>query len=210
MSSLFNYLGYRYQRNPHRMAKYLGANQWEILNTLYTGSVTTVGGGKPTVGREYPAFCADPDSWRGWAVLVRRESRVLRRDAAPYWVCFGAAGSRMFCLSPARSATAESEVALIAESVLIVRCGPRGLLLWDGSKIVQGELEIDIEEVVEIYDNLWLTIETITAGYIADQDGDLVELNPGVPESAGPTPYDYTASTHPGRYCLSGGGVGEA
>lgn len=209
MSSLFNYIGYRYQRNPHRMAKYLGANQWEILGTIYTGSVTTVGGGKPTVGREYPAFCQDPDSWRGWAVLVRRESRVLRRDGREYWVCLGAGFSRSSSLSTALYAAEEvSTIALATEEVALVRAGPRGLLVFSGSQIVRGELEIEISDVVEISDSTWLIVETITGGYVLGADGNLTSIEAGTPSTAGPPPTEYSGTTHPGRWCLEGGGIG--
>lgn len=75
MSSLFDQLSPRYQRNPHQTAEYLGGDQWRILDTIFTGSVSTVGGEKPMEGRTYNAFCKDPDSWRNWIVFVESESR---------------------------------------------------------------------------------------------------------------------------------------
>ena len=99
MTSLFGYLGHRYTRNPHKQATFLGLDgsglgRWSIMGTVYTGTVTTVGGGSPTVGRTYPGFCQDPDSWRGWAVLVEPEHRIKPykatfEDEYTEWMRFG-------------------------------------------------------------------------------------------------------------------------
>lgn len=102
MSSLFDNVGYLYRRSPHNQAEYLGALQWRIMDTTFT-DVDTVGDGTPTVGRSYPAFCNDPDNWRGWVVVVNSEHRIQPFEVAvpnfyTYWLQVGASETASFFL----------------------------------------------------------------------------------------------------------------
>ena len=109
MSSLFSYLGSRYERSPNKFAKYLGDDgsgngRWEIMGTVYTGSVTVVGDDTPTEQKTYPAFCADPDSWRNWIVFVEKQySRIRPREVfyPTTWTEWGGGPGRNWsCTAP--------------------------------------------------------------------------------------------------------------
>jgi hypothetical protein len=84
------------------MATYLGENEaghpcWEIEGLSYTGSVSTVGGGTPVIGRVYPAWCNQPDSRSQWVVLVRPgTSKILPKEFAELalWTHFLATAGR--------------------------------------------------------------------------------------------------------------------
>lgn len=71
------------------MATYTGENEtghhtWQIDGLTYTGSVSTVGGGTPVVGRAYPAWCNQPDSRSQWVALVRAgSSKILTKEFTP-------------------------------------------------------------------------------------------------------------------------------
>jgi hypothetical protein len=73
---------------PQRgLATYLGkaeaGHQWGIDSQTYTGSVSTVGGGTPQVGRTYPAWANQPDSRSQWVALVKPGAqKILPKEFA--------------------------------------------------------------------------------------------------------------------------------
>lgn len=112
-----------WEHNPpatlRALAQYLGKTeeghaQWLIEGHTYTGSVSTYGGGVPLIGREYPAWCNDPDNRSQWVVLVRSSSKILPKDFSGilfgFWLRYGARFSGRFWLgNPAQELSVDGE-----------------------------------------------------------------------------------------------------